>query len=447
MIFTAPTACSVEGHKPALRSDPPFCDNLACSRRQPILRHMPPPPPRHQHPFRPFVSPLGQVRVVVLQLTRWALPIACHSNLVGDSVILSIQEVVVDAFGEKVESLAARSKAAERQAMTEEATKTSVVMPFLQALGFDVFDLDEVVPEFCADVGIKKGEKVDYAVKIDGRISMLIEAKPINTKLGDSQYSQLFRYFTVTDARLAILTNGREVWFFSDTEEPNKMDKKPFFQFDFQKHDKDQVADLARFQKGIFQIGAIIEAASNMKYTEDAAKILRKQLSDPDDDFVRFIGKQFYDGTLTKSVVETIKPAIQTALDQLVKERIQDRLSITFQDTKPAKPQEELADEGAEDGVFTTEEELDAFRIVKAIAAKIVPSSRIFMRDSKSYCAILLDDNNRRPICRLYFNSNTTKNVVFFDAEKNETKIRVSGAEDIYEYWDKIETVLKSYIQ
>lgn len=351
----------------------------------------------------------------------------------------------MDQFGEKIEALAARSKAAERQAMTEEATKTAVVMPFLQALGFDVFNLDEIVPEFCADVGIKKGEKVDYAVKIDGRISMLIEAKPINTKLGDAQYSQLFRYFTVTDARLAILTNGREAWFFSDTEEPNKMDKKPFFQFDFQKHDKDQVAELSRFQKGVFQIEAIIEAASNMKYTADAAKILRKQLSDPDDDFVRFIGKQIYDGTLTKGVVETIRPAIQTALDQLVKERIQDRLSITFQDAKPTKPQEEVAVQDSEDGVITTEEELEAYRIIKAISAKIIPSSRIFMRDSKSYCAVILDDNNRRPICRLYFNSSTTRNVGFFDAEKNETKVRVDGPEDIYDHWERIESVLKSY--
>ena len=118
--------------------------------------------------------------------------------------------------------------------MTEEATKTSVIMPFIQALGFDVFNLDEVIPEFTTDVGTKKGEKVDYAVKMAGKISMLIEAKPISAKLGDSQYTQLFRYFTVTDARLAILTNGHEAWFFSDTEELNKMDKKPFFKFNFQ---------------------------------------------------------------------------------------------------------------------------------------------------------------------------------------------------------------------
>ena len=80
-------------------------------------------------------------------------------------------------FAELVETLANRSQMAERQALTEEATKTAVVMPFLQALGFDVFNLDEVTPEFVADVGVKKGEKVDFALKIDGAIAMLVEVK------------------------------------------------------------------------------------------------------------------------------------------------------------------------------------------------------------------------------------------------------------------------------
>ncbi|WP_230382998.1 type I restriction endonuclease [Paracoccus shanxieyensis] len=156
-------------------------------------------------------------------------------------------------FIQAIEALASRSMVAERQALTEEATKTAMILPFLQTLGFDVFSLDEVVPEFIADVGVKKGEKVDFALKIDGKIAMLVEVKPISSKLGDTQYSQLFRYFTVTEARLAILTNGREAWFFSDTDEPNKMDKKPFFKFDFQKHDRVQVQELSRFRKAVSQ--------------------------------------------------------------------------------------------------------------------------------------------------------------------------------------------------
>lgn len=353
----------------------------------------------------------------------------------------------MEDFVDKMEVIASRSKAAERQALTEEATKTSVIMPLIQALGFDVFSLDEVVPEFTTDVGTKKGEKVDYALKIDGKIAMLVEAKPISAKLGDAQYTQLFRYFTVTDARLAILTNGHEVWFFSDTEEPNKMDKNPFFKFDLQTHDKSQVAELARFQKGNFQIDAIIEAASNLKYTRDAAAFLKQQLSDPDEDFVRFVGRQIHDGSVTKTVQEQIKPALQAALDQIIRDRIQDKLSITFQDRKPEKAQDESTEDKIPDSdIVTTQEEWDGFYIVRAIAAKHVPVERVTIRDAKSYCSIIMDDNNRKPICRLYFNSATSKNVGIFDSDKKEAKFKVDGPQELYQHSDALEAVIKSYV-
>lgn len=353
----------------------------------------------------------------------------------------------MEDFEARMEALAARSRSAERQAMTEEATKTSVIMPFIQALGFDVFNLDEVVPEFTADVGTKKGEKVDFALKIDGKIAMLVEAKPISSKLGDVQYSQLFRYFAVTEARLAILTNGHEAWFFSDTEEPNKMDKRPFFKFDFQNHDKTQVAELARFEKNSFEIDAIIEAASNLKYTRDSAAYLKRQLDDPDDDFVRFVGRQIHDGSVTKAVLEQIKPALQAGLDQIIRDRIQDKLSITFQDKKPAQENEGIREEKDESpDIVTTAEEWEGFYIVRAIAARHVPVDRVTMRDAKSYCSIIMDDNNRKPICRLYFNSETTRNVGIFNSDKKETKVRVDGPQDLYQHTDALEAVIKSYI-
>lgn len=348
-------------------------------------------------------------------------------------------------FSDRVEALAARSKMAERQALTEEATKTAVVMPFIQALDFDVFSLDEVTPEFIADVGVKKGEKVDFAVKIDGKIAMLIEVKPISCKLGDTQYSQLFRYFHVTEARLAILTNGREVWFFSDTDEPNKMDKKPFFRIDLQKYDKAQVDELARFRKGSFAIDAIIEAASNLKYTRSAANYLKQQMENPDDDFIRLIGKQIHEGTLTKAVVEVLRPSIQAALDEVVRDRIQDKLSITFRSEASAPaPQLEEATVPSDD-IVTTDEEREGFMIVRAIGAKVVPVDRITIRDAKSYCAVLLDDNNRRPICRLYFNSATTRHLGLFDASKVETKVKVERPSDLYQHADAIEAAIRGY--
>ena len=113
--------------------------------------------------------------------------------------------------------------------LTEEAAKTALVMPFIQALGYDIFNPGEVIPEFTADVGIKKGEKVDYAICKDGKVTILVECKPASVELSINHASQLFRYFSVTEARLAILTNGVVYKFFSDIERPNKMDDKPFF--------------------------------------------------------------------------------------------------------------------------------------------------------------------------------------------------------------------------
>lgn len=350
-------------------------------------------------------------------------------------------------FNTKVKDLSTRSRHAAQHALTEEATKTSVVLPFIQALGYDVFNLEEVTPEFIADVGIKKGEKIDFAIKIGGKTAILIEVKPISMPLGQAQYSQLFRYFSTVEARLAILINGREVWFFSDIDEKNRMDKKPFFIFDLQNFDDRQVAELARFQKDRFDIDGILEAASNLKYVKAAAALISRQLTEPDDEVVRFFGRQIYEGTLTKSAVEMLRPAIQSALDEVVRNRIQERLGVTFGKEAQAEPAEKRpADELAEADVTTTDEEMQAFYIVRAIGSRVAPVARITMRDAKSYCSIFVDDNNRKPVCRLYFNGKTTKSIGIFAPDKTETRYQIDEPSDLYQHTAAIEATVKSYV-
>jgi hypothetical protein len=347
-------------------------------------------------------------------------------------------------FSDRVRDLAKRSKHASQHALTEEATKTSVVLPLIQTLGFDVFNLEEVVPEFIADVGLKKGEKVDFALKIDGKLAILIEVKPISVPLGQTQYSQLFRYFAVTEARLGVLTNGRDIWFFSDVEEPNKMDKKPFFTFDLQNYDDGQSAELSRFQKSEFSINTILLAASNLKYISSAATYLKKQLTSPDEDFVRFIGKQIHDGALTKAVIENLRPAIQASLDEVIRDRIQDKLNVAFR-ADSTNDQSSARAEAPDQEIHTTYEELQAHMIVRAIAAQIIDVDRITIRDSKSYCSVFVDDNNRKPVCRFYFNAKTTRHVGFFDAQKNEERVTIERLSDIFKHAAKIEQAVKAY--
>ena len=351
-------------------------------------------------------------------------------------------------FSESVKELAKRSKHASKHALTEEATKTSVILPLIQTLGFDVFDLEEVTPEFVADVGLKKGEKVDFALRIAGKLSILIEVKPITMSLGSAQYSQLYRYFAVTDAKLAILTNGKEVWFFSDVDEPNKMDKKPFFAFDLQGHDDGQVVEFAKFRKDKFSMGAILETASNLKYVKAAAGFIKKQLAGPDDEFTKMVSRQIYEGSLTKSVLEQLRPAIQAALDEVIRDRIRDKLNVAFRPEAPVVEAqvEKQSDSTEQSDIVTTDNEVQAFMIVRAISARILPVDRVTMRDAKSYCSIFVDDNNRKPICRLYFNGKSTRSIGLFDAQKNEEKLPIESLSDIYNHADRIETTLKAYL-
>ncbi len=224
------------------------------------------------------------------------------------------------------------AKAKARPDLAEEATKNAVILPFLGTLGFDVFDPQEVMPEFTADVGLKKGEKVDYAVAIDGQIQFIIEAKPLNSSLSTAQYNQLYRYFGVTEAHIAILTNGADYWFFTDIDAANKMDEKPFFKFSLEAWDDSDLRELEKFTKAAFNIDQVQETAEALKYSRLAASYITAQILEPDDDFVRLVGRSFYDGNLTAKVVEILKPNVKRAFDDILRQRVRQRLEVALGD-------------------------------------------------------------------------------------------------------------------
>lgn len=187
---------------------------------------------------------------------------------------------------------------------TEEATKNALVMPFINCLGYNVFDPTEVVPEFTADVGIKKGEKVDYAVMQDGNIIMLYECKSANSKLADTHSSQLYRYFSVTDARIGILTNGVEYHFYSDLDQPNRMDPKPFLVLNMQSVDERVIDELKRFTKSIFDVEDIMSTANDLKYKREIGHRIAQEFKSPSEELVRLLAGDVYSGRFTQSVVE-----------------------------------------------------------------------------------------------------------------------------------------------
>lgn len=346
---------------------------------------------------------------------------------------------------------------------TEEATKNALVMPFIAALGYDVFNPAEVVPEFTADVGTKKGEKVDYAIMRDDAVIVLVEAKKASDKL-TNHASQLYRYFSVTQARIALLTNGLEYRFFSDIDEPNKMDSKPFLVVDITDLKDAHIAELGKLTKEGFDLQNMLEAAGDLKYMREIRKAFEEQWETPDEEFVKFFfAKATSGGRFHKSAKEQFTRLVRKTFHQFVSDRVSARLrsALRAQDddgqeqavepTEPAVPRTELpaadtTETTSADGIETTQEELEGFHIVRAIVCSILPVNRVTYRDTKSYFGILIDDNNRKPLCRLHFNSRSKKYLGILDAEKNEEKhLIVGGPSGIYAFADQLRTAARRF--
>lgn len=326
--------------------------------------------------------------------------------------------------------------------LTEEAAKTALVMPFIQALGYDVFNPSEVIPEYTCDVGTKKGEKVDYAICDSGKVKILLECKPASSALNLNHASQLFRYFSVTDARLAILTNGVVFQFYSDVEAPNKMDDKPFFSFSMDALKPTDVRTIEKFSKHAFDIEKIVQEAGFLKLQSLLRKELEKEFSDPSEEFVRMMASRVHEGRITSQVRENFSKLLTNSISSMIRDLVNERLSSALNASTIPEEAPAVSIEENEAEIITTPEEISGFHIVQAIAAKHVNPKRVVMRDAKSYCAILLDDNNRKSLARLHFNGVTTKYFGTF-AGKDETRHNISDLTDIYQFADQIATRLK----
>ncbi|CEA09342.1 hypothetical protein BN1051_02710 [Arthrobacter saudimassiliensis] len=363
-------------------------------------------------------------------------------------------------FTEKLFALAAKVRQQRDSIETEEATKNAFVMPFISSiLGYDVFNPLEVVPEFTADVGVKKGEKVDYAIMHNGEVQILIECKKSSEPVKIEHASQLYRYFAVTNARIAILTNGEVYQFFTDLDSPNRMDPKPFLVLDLNEIDETLVPELRKLSKDVFDLDSIISAAGELKYIGQIKRILAAQFREPEDEWVRFFTTRVYDGAFTQKVREQFTSLVSKATKQFLNDQVNDRLKTALgagsftpvpQDENPAPEtvtstpisEQDLAEA---DGIETTLEELEGFQIVRAIVCSEVKPARIAQRDAKSYFAVLLDDNNRKPIARLHFNR-SQKYIGLFDEAKTETRVAIDSLEEIYNHAETLRKSVRNYL-
>lgn len=344
---------------------------------------------------------------------------------------------------DQLKELALRISKIKDTIQTEEATKNALIMPFIQILGYNVFDPSEVTPEIVADVGLKKGEKVDYAILMEGKPIMLFECKRSGGDLSINHASQLFRYFHVTEARFGVLTNGITYRFFTDLEQPNKMDEKPFFEFNILDFKEQHVEELKKFTKSAFNIDQILTTASYLKYTRAAMNVLAEWMKNPSEELVKLVCGEVHNGKrFTPALKEQFTQITKVAFNELVSEKITERLKLAMEPTSSLQSVQENKDS---DEIITTAEEMEAFRIVRAILREVIEPKRVVMRDAKTYCAVLFDDNNRKPICRLRFNSATKMSIGLFD-EKEEKIIPISDLSDIYKYSEQLKKATTSYI-
>ncbi|MFB6454740.1 type I restriction endonuclease [Chitinophaga sp. Hz27] len=353
-------------------------------------------------------------------------------------------------FKDAIKQLGDRVIKLKSQVLTEEATKNAFIMPFIKELGYDVFNPLEVIPEFVADIGIKQGEKIDYAIIKDGAPIILIECKCHTGPLSVQNASQLFRYFHATKAKFSILTNGIEYRFYTDLVEPNRMDEKPFFVFDITEMKDTQIEELKKFHKTNFDFTKIVNTASELKYTNELKLLINQELNTPSPDFVKYFAKQIYPGFVTQKILEQFTELTKKSFTQYINDIITDRLKSAL--NKEAESQKletpnienENSIIGDEPKIVTTQEEIDGFLIVKSILRQIIPVNRIVYRDAQTYFSILLDDNNRKTICRLYFNT-SKKQIGLFDSNKKESKIELSSLDDLYSHASTLLETVRNY--
>ena len=363
-------------------------------------------------------------------------------------------------FIDQLKQFAKRVESMKDSLQTEEATKTALIMPFFSMLGYDVFNPQEFVPEFTADVGIKKGEKVDYAVMQDGQPVILVECKAISESL-DRHDSQLFRYFGTTSAKFAILTNGQYYRFYTDLDNANKMDEDPFLTVNILDIRDNQVPELKKFCKSVFDIDSIFSTASELKYVHEFKEIFTRQLSNPDDDFIRFFLQGCYTGSKTQNVIEKFRSILCKALNDYISETMNDKIktalggsggSVSVTEAKPADSGE-VEDTVAADAesskrsanIVTTEEELEAYFIVKNLLADTVDLHDITYKDTESYINILYRNNTRKWICRLRL-TDSSKTLIIPDENKKEMKYALQDIYELKNYKDQLAEVLARYL-
>ena len=350
-------------------------------------------------------------------------------------------------FKDKISNLAERAKKQGDILLTEEATKNALVMPMIIALGYDPFDPTEVVPELDCDLRGVRGEKIDYAIMRNGETAILIEAKHCKQNL-NLHDTQLQKYFVASNARFGVLTNGIEYRFYTDLVKTNIMDERPFLAInllDLSDHDIEQ---LKKFHKSYFSESEILSTAQQLQTSLAIRQVVNSDFANPSTEFVRYFVKATNNGYYSAKQIEQYTPLVKKEIGNYIDDVISDRLNLAKErEQQPAVKAEPVSDiESVPDnGVVTTQEELDAYNIVRSILRKEVDVTRITYKDYKSYFVVNLD-GSWRWICRFYLKA--YKYIAFpHESGTGEDKIEIESLDGIFNHSDRLVETLKKHLK
>lgn len=343
-------------------------------------------------------------------------------------------------FKDNVLKLSERISKQRDAVKTEEATKTSFIMPLIAALGYDIFDPFEVIPEMDCDL-TKQNDKIDYAIQKDGKTILLIECKQCSSNL-NLHNTQLAKYYAASNARFGVLTNGIEYRFYADLDKNNIMDEKPFLVVDMLDLSDEVIEQLKKFHKSYFNESNILSVAQELKYSTEIKKLIKQELDSPSTDMVKLFAKRTYNFSITQKVIEQLTPIVKESFADVINDIIQERLSLA---SKIEKTEESDVDnqELTNDGVITTDEEIEAYNIIRGIIGKEIPASKVEYKDYKSYFVISVYKHYYW-ICRLRFGSR--KKTISFPLEdyKGEKSVEIKSLDDIFKYTEHFYEALKT---
>ncbi len=261
---------------------------------------------------------------------------------------------------------------------TEEATKQSLILRFFSMLGYDVFNMQEVIPEFSTGFSDKIKKRVDYVIAKNGEPSIAVECKSADISLKDVDKGQLREYFTTCrSVKLAILTNGIMYEFYADCKENNIMDETPFIILDMEDISKNGISDetinaISHFVKSELKPTHIKEEAKKKLIDSAIMRFLEKNSKEPSDQFVKLVlVSTGIFKVVTSNIIRNYKKVLVRTINAFIESNIRERILLTAekQETDPIDTLE---------GIVTTEGELNVYNYTIKRLAFLVDSDELY---------------------------------------------------------------------